>query len=263
MDHRPTIIAAVADLADSVPVDVLVRVAQVLSSCPTSEARSRVADAVPNLNHRTRCLRFVGVWLSSTSPVSGLEVAMSLRTAAHLGCLRDKGQTIELVWTGPRSPSSSPRYTEQAVLQVLDSSLRRVTLVSYAVYCIPHVSSALVRAARRGVGINVIVETPDPTEGQHEYDTIKALGDDVVACSSLYYWPRDRRKRDPTGRVGSLHVKCLAADSRWLFLSSANLTEYAFTLNMELGLLVTGGELPGRVEGHFDRLIADGVLARI
>jgi phosphatidylserine/phosphatidylglycerophosphate/cardiolipin synthase-like enzyme len=57
-------------------------------------------------------------------------------------------------------------------------------------------------------------------------------------------------------------VKCAVADGRSLFLSSANLTEYAFTINMELGLLVTGGPLPGQVEEQFDRLIGTGVLAR-
>ena len=46
------------------------------------------------------------------------------------------------------------------------------------------------------------------------------------------------------------------------FLSSANLTEYAFSLNMELGLLITGGEQPLRVEDHFDRLIEIGMLIR-
>lgn len=48
-----------------------------------------------------------------------------------------------------------------------------------------------------------------------------------------------------------------------MFLSSANLTEYAFTINMELGLLVTGGNLPGEVEQHFDRLVARGIVARV
>ncbi len=48
-----------------------------------------------------------------------------------------------------------------------------------------------------------------------------------------------------------------------MFLSSANLTEYAFTINMELGVLVTGGKLPGQVERHFARLIEAGQLARI
>jgi phosphatidylserine/phosphatidylglycerophosphate/cardiolipin synthase-like enzyme len=50
---------------------------------------------------------------------------------------------------------------------------------------------------------------------------------------------------------------------RCLFLSSANLTEYAFTVNMELGLLVMGGPLPCQVEEQFDRLIAAGVLERV
>jgi hypothetical protein len=32
---------------------------------------------------------------------------------------------------------------------------------------------------------------------------------------------------------------------------------------MELGLLVTGGGLPGQVEAHFARLIETAVLARL
>ena len=53
------------------------------------------------------------------------------------------------------------------------------------------------------------------------------------------------------------------ADGRWLFLSSANLTEYAFTINMELGVLVTGGKLPTQVERHFDRLVEVGQLEKV
>jgi phosphatidylserine/phosphatidylglycerophosphate/cardiolipin synthase-like enzyme len=45
-----------------------------------------------------------------------------------------------------------------------------------------------------------------------------------------------------------------------MFLSSANFTECAFTINMELGLLVTGGTLPGQVERHFERLVDTGAL---
>ena len=55
----------------------------------------------------------------------------------------------------------------------------------------------------------------------------------------------------------------LMRENTWLFLSSANLTEYAFTINMELGLLVTGGQLPGHVEEQFDRLIGMGMLERV
>lgn len=111
--------------------------------------------------------------------------------------------------------------------------------------------------------ITVIVETPDKLEGENEYNTLRALGDDVAACSTVYYWPKEQRRRDDNGKFGILHVKCAVADGRWLFLSSANLTEYAFTINMELGLLVTGGKLPGQVQEHFDRLVTGGILARV
>jgi phosphatidylserine/phosphatidylglycerophosphate/cardiolipin synthase-like enzyme len=263
MDPHAVLIEAVARLAVGVPADVVERVAHVVSTSEMTEVRSRVAEAVPHPGHRSLCLRFVGEWLSSSSSVSGPEVAMSLRTASHLGRLRDRGQSIELVWTGPRSEPASHRHTEQAILQVLDSARRRITIVCYAVYRIPNVRDALVWAARRGVRVGIIVETPDKIQGQQEYDTIRALGEDVAACSTLYFWPNDRRERAPNGKVGILHVKCVVADGRWLFLSSANLTEYAFSINMELGVLITGGDQPLLVERVFQQLIVDGLLEEV
>ena len=67
---------------------------------------------------------------------------------------------MELVWTGPDVGVVPLRRTEQALLQVIDSATRRATVVSYAVYHIPRICEALVRAADRGVSINVIIETP-------------------------------------------------------------------------------------------------------
>lgn len=62
------------------------------------------------------------------------------------------------------------------------------------------------------------------------------------------------------GRRASLHAKCAVADGERLLVSSANLTEYAFTKNIELGLLVEGGDVPGRVQRHLEALITGGVL---
>jgi phosphatidylserine/phosphatidylglycerophosphate/cardiolipin synthase-like enzyme len=136
-------------------------------------------------------------------------------------------------------------------------------MVSYAVYNIPSICEALVRAACRGAAITLVVETPDRLEGQNTYDTLRALGPSVAARSSVYLWPLEKRQKDTNGNCGILHVKCAVADGRWLFLSSANLTEYAFTLNMELGLLITGGNLPAKVEYHFDHIIQTGVLVKV
>lgn len=59
---------------------------------------------------------------------------------------------------------------------------------------------------------------------------------------------------------GLLHAKCALADRRLLFLSSANLTGAAMTLNMELGVLIEGGALPRQLGAHFDELVQHGVL---
>jgi len=187
---------------------------------------------------------------------------LALLTAAHSEKAHRDHQTVELVWTGPETSVVSFRRTEQAILQVIDSAAQRVLVVSYAVYNIPRICEALIRAADRGAVITVIVETPDRLEGQNTYDTLRALGPSVAARSRVYLWPLDNREKDSNGKHGILHVKCAAADGRWLFLSSANLTEYAFTLNMELGLLITGGSLPSQVESHFDRLIEVKLLAK-
>ena len=58
-------------------------------------------------------------------------------------------------------------------------------------------------------------------------------------------------------------MKCAVADGRWLYLSSANLTEYAFSINMELGVLITGGSTPVQVEDHFGRMIQTGILVKV
>ncbi len=167
---------------------------------------------------------------------------------------------MELVWTGPETDAAPFRRTEQAILQVLESATQQITLVSYAVYNIPYICDSLVRAAKRGVRITVIVETPDRVAGEAEYSTLRALGPDVASCCSVMYWPRENRQQNEFGKVGILHVKCAVADGHWLFLSSANLTEFAFTINMELGVLVRGGNLPRQVEDQFKELMRLRVL---
>ena len=109
----------------------------------------------------------------------------------------------------------------------------------------------------------MIVETPDKLGGENEYSTLRALGTEVETCSSVYYWPKEKRKLSETNKPGILHVKCAVADGEWLFLSSANLTQQAFTINMELGLLIHSGHLPKQIEQHFDRLVAKKMLVKV
>src|SRR5262249_54991511 len=181
-------------------------------------------------------------------------------TAAVCEHKQQERHSVELVWTGPDTQMVPLRQTEQVILQVIESAKERLTLVSYAVYNIPRVCEALVRAADRGVSLRVIIEAWDRHEGMNVYHRFRAFGDKVASRASVYLWPLEQRAMDEAGKPGVLHVKCVVADGRWLFLSSANLTENAFTLNMEMGVLVSGGHLPSQAEKQFDKLIESGVV---
>ena len=234
----------------------------ILESAPEYLA-TEIARKVPHLHHRNLALEFVTKWRNQATSLDTSTVGIALLTAAHSERAHRDSQTVELVWTGPDTGDQPLRRTEPAILQVLDAARQRITLVSFAVYRIPNIATALTRAALRGVHITVIVETPHKIEGQGEYDTIRALGPEVEACSSVYYWPQEKRPRGSTDKPGILHVKCVVADGTWLFLSSANLTQQAFSINMELGMLVRGGTMPFQVEQQFTSLIENGNLVPI
>jgi len=52
----------------------------------------------------------------------------------------------------------------------------------------------------------------------------------------------------------------MLVDGERLFVSSANLTEFALTLNIELGVLLSGGAAPRQMERNLTELIRTGVL---
>ena len=51
-----------------------------------------------------------------------------------------------------------------------------------------------------------------------------------------------------------MHVKAAVADSKVAFLTSANLTDAALERNMELGVLIRGGNLPSSIDWLIDAL---------
>jgi phosphatidylserine/phosphatidylglycerophosphate/cardiolipin synthase-like enzyme len=250
-------------LASTLPSSTVEAVSAAILTCSEGSLLSEISKRVAHHQHRDSAIAFVVRWRNEFPELDARTVAVALQSSALSERVHRDSQSVELVWTGPDSGQTPFRRTEQAILQLLDAAKTRITLVSFAVYRIPNVGKALVRAAKRGVRLTVILETPDKLVGQGDYDTIRALGREAVACSTVYFWPGENRRVGENNKVGILHVKCAVADGEWLFLSSANLTQQAFTVNMELGMLVRGGTMPGRIEGHFDRMIEAGVFVKV
>lgn len=215
----------------------------------------------PEVQHALRLL--VVAWQESGHSDNLQALAWAIRAATTVDEGWRKWQTLELIWSGPTPGGGPLRRTDQALMEVVHAAEKRITIVTFAAFKVPNLALALCDAAHRGVAVRLIMETKAESGGKITHDPLQGLGPELAALAEVYVWPFDQRAKDAQGHHGSLHVKCAVADGERLLLSSANLTEFAFNLNMEMGLLVTGGPVPYRVEDHFADLISKGVLQRV
>lgn len=186
--------AAAARLADRLPHSVMLAVAGAVSlhgGLERHHARQAILQTIPTPDFRDAAAEFIDHWHAAAGGVGDEAVALALVTAAKCEHDHRHEEAVEIVWTGPEPAETRFRQTEQAILEVVNSATKRLTIVSYAVYRIPRIREALVAAANRGVGIRLIVETPNRIEGQGEYDCLLALGANVASACSVYYWPQE------------------------------------------------------------------------
>jgi phosphatidylserine/phosphatidylglycerophosphate/cardiolipin synthase-like enzyme len=257
---------AIQAFALVLPAELVQNVAAAMdtySGLPRAQLSAQVLATVAQPNLRGHVRSLLDCWLSTTPEVPARGLALALRAAAGTAEHLRREQTLELVWTGPDSEVIPLRRTDQALLQLINSAQQRLLIVSFAVYKANAIAQALVRAARRGVGVEICLESPNASDGKVAYEMFAALGPAVQRHARLFVWPLDQRPVSPTGHHGSLHAKLAVADGHTLLISSANLTEHAMSLNMEMGMLVSGGEWPARVAQHFQRLITAGQLRAI
>lgn len=264
-DSAGKLLRRITALAHGVPAETVRSVCDALETLPpdaTPEAIGTVISAVPNVAARRELWRVVEAWRAVPSPIALQALSWALRAAATTDDWWREAQALDLVWTGPNAATDTLRKTEQALLEVVDGAEARLWLVSFAGYKVPNVKRALEIAAERGVDVRLILETEQASGGKLTFDALKGIGAKLAEIATVYYWPLEQRLKSAEGYHGKLHVKCALADEQLLFVSSANLTEHAMNLNMELGVLVRGGEAPRRLSRHLFWLTANGVLAK-
>ena len=188
-------------------------------------------------------------------------MALALSAAAQAVEAERCQERLELVWTGPDSRLIPLRRTDQALLQLIDGAagdpprrqLRRL----------PH------RGHRPGPAWSRVVASPSLSTWKRRTPAKAAslrhpgrVRRRRAPGARIYIWPLEKRPLSADGRHGSLHAKVAIADGRVMLISSANLTEYAMTLNMELGVLINGGPSPEKVAEHLGRLVEMGTFRR-
>jgi len=225
--------------------------------------RLQVMNDVSQPAVRERLSTFLDFWQQHAAHISPESISLALQTAAQVQAQHRDTQQLELVWTGPDSPIIPLRHTDQVLLQLINNAQHSLHIVSFAVYKANTIMQALIQAAQRGVSISIYLETPDASGGKITFNPIKALGKAITHHARLYIWPQHKRLISPNGQHGSLHAKIALADGHTMLISSANLTNYAMTLNMEMGLLLRGGPLPTQVDAHLRHLVEEGIFRQI
>lgn len=260
-DTRTTLPTAIGRLATQVPADALDRLAAALETLSDREpesVRPTASDALPQLQLRPHLESVLTAWEAQANAVPVSQLATMLRASAATVRASAGEGGVELVWTGPEAPAIPLRRTDQALLEVIDAAQKRLVIVSFAVYSVRSILRAIERAANRGVEILLCVETTATSEGRF-HGSSTALSE-LRRWATIYQWPSNRRGRSDQGQVGVLHAKVAVADSHTMFLSSANLTDYALSINLELGVLVRGGPAPTKVEKQIQSLIDQSIF---
>lgn len=190
-------------------------------------------------------------------PVDGRVLAGGLRAAVHTALSMRASEEMELVWTGPVTPVVPVRHTERVLLEVIESAERSLFLVSFVAYEVASVVNAVREAIARGVNVSLLLETHTSHGGRLSVDSIAKMR---AALPSAFFYVWTVKGRTTRGLGGAVHAKCAVADHLRCFVTSANLTGAALELNMELGILVRGGELPRRLHDHLHALITTRVI---
>lgn len=233
---------------------------EALPLAASAAQRRATITSIASAHARQVALVLIDQWVALGERMSPSAFAWALRAAADMDAWHRNRQRIELVWTGPTPPGSTLRRIDQGLLEVITRARASLTIVTFAAWETPVLQTALRDALDRGVALTFVIETHEDSGGRYRGDTRDAMGAEIMDRADVYVWPLELRPRDGDRTRASLHAKCALADDRLLLMSSANLTENAMTLNMEMGLLVEGDELAGRVGAHLRALVEEGVL---
>lgn len=190
-------------------------------------------------------------------------LAWALRAAGATDSRWREESALDLVWTGPVPVAGKMRKTRAVLQSLIDCAEQNLWLICFAAYKIPLIVNALEAAIDRGVILRIIHEDPDVSDNKVKFSAMSTLGKRVAEAAELYVWPLDQRQSTENGDTGTLHAKAVLADDKRLFVSSANLTSHALDINMELGVLIRGGQRPKWMAEHIQWLLDSKTLRRV
>lgn len=248
------------DLVSTLSPDFVERLIGLLRLHPTLKeiTPARVMREVANDGARDSISSFIARLEQLDSAVGPDSVALGLECALAMSQYTSE-QSIEVVWTGPGTSSVAVRKSAAVLLGLIEDATSDLIVISFAAFRIPDALEAFIRAADRGVQLTFILESEAESSGrfrQYGVDALDKLWGRPEA--KFYHWPKENRPAR-----GLLHAKAVIADGASALVTSANLTENAIESNIELGVLVKGGDVPLRIHAHVMALINVGEFREV
>ena len=263
-DDRQRALTCIAATASELPGATIEWFAAQLEALPdgilTKPRLERLIKRCPGFSHRRQLQTLMHALDETGANLAPNAIAWALRGAGARDAEMPGDDHLALVWTGPEVASTKPRESFGALIEVIDSSRRHLTIASFAAYKVQPVVAALQRALTRGVEVRLILESTLASGGKVSFDPFTALGLTTGNGLTVYVWPQHKRPLSEAGHYGSLHMKCAVADASLVLITSANLTDHALNLNMELGVIVRSAGLAAELTALLDGLIKGGVL---
>ncbi len=255
------VVAAARDL----PGGALESFCRALERLGAGATVQRIVGEVPVSNPEVaRTLTaLIETWRAELADAPFTSLAWALRGASATDDHWRQVSDLDLVWTGPAPALGKMRQTRPVLRSLIDCAQHDVWLICFAAYKVPLVVEALESALDRGVTVRIIHEDPEISQQKVKFSAIETLGQRVADAAELYIWPLEKRQTADNGAHGSLHAKAVLADNTRLFVSSANLTGHALDINMELGVLIRGGQRPVWMAEHLRWLVDSKTLERV
>jgi cardiolipin synthase len=258
MTPNPLVSAIVLTCADA-PKAAIEKACELLNA-ENTDASSALAKLTGILSKESLVRLKKGLKSTETT---AQELALALSSTSAGIAAGKSTPDIQLVWTGPDTPKASPRETLPQMLEMIGRANRSILLVTFAAFKATAIMKALQAAAARGVQLKIVVESADDSAGQLSHDSSKAFPKSFIDTGYVWYWPLNKRPKNPKGMPGKLHAKCLVIDDSEVLVSSANLTDDAMERNIEVGIRCANVSMASQLKAKFDALIEDGQLISV
>ena len=250
------LLMAIAACADQLPPGRVESLAKKIASFDPNQSSLMLSEIVGNGIVSPYLNELIGAWQGTE--IKANELALMLLSARQVVMQKDANQSIELVWTGPITSVVSARKTEQVLLQVINQAKSELLITSFVAYKVNSIIEALNSACERGVKLFLLLESSLDDGGSINIDVISKMKKSV-SKANIYAWG----DKDIEFEGGRVHAKLAVADKNACFITSANLTGHAMEKNMEIGLLINGGSIPGLISEHLKALIYQNVVHRV